>query len=920
MKNLFVFGAVMLLFASAFAFADSSVTVCSGENAVFEFELYNQAEPLTYSITASGITGVLSLNKVYLERDQKVNFTFTASTKDKAAGTYPFSIVADGQASVSRASATLTVANCYSSVIVANPASISIPRCNSGKVKISVQNTGTKSDSYSITSSGDLTTTFSQSFVTVSPSSSSTIDATISVPCSATAGTHTVQVSSSGKIKQTASITVQVTAPTPTPIPAGCAYANPSCKSPMVCQDNKCVLPPGCKYNNPVCQSGFSCDNSTNSCREIPKVPAPVLTSPVKDDACRGEVVQYDYEITNPSTVSQTYAISVNGVIASVKPSAVIDVAANKTVPFSVFVDTASITPKAYSFNVTAKSKANSVAASGSLNVRECYSGSISVTGSDISMCPSQIIVRSVTVKNKGAESDIFMLSSKGPSDMRVEFQPSALMLAQGEEKSALAIITAPSIYNASGESRVLTVAATSNSIASTQMRIVLSALASCPSTSGPTMFLEAVRACQGEIARFKFGLYNPENNTKVFNLSMQSELNGTLSVPFLSVNAKNSSDIYYTVNTSEVAIGKYPITLSASSGSSNAYVASQLLVEDCFGSNLTWIGGSGENGTIIIVLPTATPTAAPSATPVVTANATTVPTLKANATASPTAKANASAMPTANATAKPIGVLTASIPQGLSMESGLVKKFSVTVRNNAGYDVKSVRILISNMTLSSSAPIAVIPAGKSASVDVIASTTVAVPFNATLRAIGEQGFGDAVFFVNATAGRISAKALKVSTLPVNGTNGTSEYVNTTVRLFNYANSSVNVTLLMREANVKLSQQKVAIPAKSYIELALSTQLPKGKDYNATLVATTSDGRIYSMPISLKAISPSGSTGLVSGGLVSLFSLALVAIGVILVLYYFSRRNGTDEDECEDDDPEESGQEEEPEPKKSKKK
>jgi len=155
----------------------------------------------------------------------------------------------------------------------------------------------------------------------------------------------------------------------------------------------------------------------------------------------------------------------------------------------------------------------------------------------------------------------------------------------------------------------------------------------------------------------------------------------------------------------------------------------------------------------------------------------------------------------------------------------------------------------------------------------------------------------------------------------VNGTNGSIEAVNTTVRLYNYANATANVTVLVRDASVNVSPSNASIPANSYVELSLSAQLPKGKDYNATLVVADKAGATYSLPVSLRAATPSASTGMFSGGLVSMFSLAIVAIGVILVLFYFARKSGDDEDDddsdeddaSEDDDSEDEDEDETPE-------
>jgi len=727
MKYSLVFGLFLLLFAAPFALADSagSVSVCKGENAVFEFELYNQAEPLTYSISPSGITGTLSATRLSLGRGEAANFSFLVSTVNRAVGTYPFTIIADGGVSVSRASGLLVVSNCYDSALTLNATSATVARCNSVKVKVTVQNNGSKQDAFALSSSGGLSASFSPTALAVGPSSQASADAVIAVPCATTAGTYALLINSSGHSKQSARFTVYVTAPTPTPTPKGCAYSNPACVSPKVCQNNACVLPTGCnysnpacaspkvcqsnacvlpsgcKYGNPACASGFSCNSTTNLCVEIPPVPVPVITT--------------------------------------------------------------------------------------------------------------------------------------------------------------------------------------------------------------------TVRACKGEVARFKFSIYNPEAAAAAFNVTANSQVNGTLSVAAFTVPGKSSENVFYTVNTTRVAVGTYPITLVASNGKTSGFVASQLQVEDCFASNLTLVSVISGNQTIPVSFPSVVPSASP------TVAATAAPAANASAVPSAAPAVNESSNAT-NATKAPLGVLWAILPQGLVFESGLQKQVTVTLRNAADYDISSVRVLISNMTVSD-VTLPSIPAGKSINIDLVVSTSMAKPFNATVRAVGEQGSGETLFFVNATEGKVAAKTAKSSASVVNGTNGSIEAVNTTVRLYNYANATANVTVLVRDASVNVSPSNASIPANSYVELSLSAQLPKGKDYNATLVVADKAGATYSLPVSLRAATPSASTGMFSGGLVSMFSLAIVAIGVILVLFYFARKSGDDEDDddsdeddaSEDDDSEDEDEDETPE-------
>jgi nitrogen fixation-related uncharacterized protein len=410
-------------------------------------------------------------------------------------------------------------------------------------------------------------------------------------------------------------------------------------------------------------------------------------------------------------------------------------------------------------------------------------------------------------------------------------------------------------------------------------------------------VFLSAVRACRGEVARLKFGLSNPFNGTRTYGVSVTTTLNGTLSQESIAVPANASVDIYYTVNTTGVAAGKYPLVIAAKSGQASASAQAQLQVDDCFVSNLTLINALPQNKTVVSpsAVPSVAPSAAPSATPAALPNATATANVTANST---------------NVTKKPAVVLWAILPQGLVFESGLQKRVTVTVRNAADHDIRSVRVLISNMTVSD-VTLPSIQAGKSVTVDLMVSTGLSTPFNATVRVVGEQASGETMFFVNATKGKIAASTFKSAAFAVNGTNGTMELVNTTVRLYNYANDTSNLTVAVREPAVNVSPAVVSVPASSYVELSLNAQLPKDKDYNATLVVYAKDGATYALPVSLRAASPSASSGLFSGGLVSMFSLAVVAVGVILVLFYFSRKQSDDDEDSDEDDSDEEDEEEE---------
>jgi len=679
MKYSLVFGIFLLLFAAPFALADSgSISVCKGENAVFEFELYNQADPLTYTISPSGITGTLSTTAISLGAGEKATFTFTVPTQNRAEGNYPFTIIADGGVSVSRASGLLTVSDCYSSALSLNTTTATVQRCGSVPITATLQNTGSKQDSFALSSSGALSVAFSPGALTIGSSGSSSSTAVVSVPCSTAAGAYLLFVNSSGHSKQSIAFTVYVTAPTPTPTPAGCAYSNPACVSPKVCQNNACVMPSGCKYSNPSCGAGFYCNNASNTCVENP--------------------------------------------------------------------------------------------------------------------------------------------------------------------------------------------------------------------VAAPVMNLAAIRACKGEVARFKFSVNNPGDSPASFNVTSKGNLSGRLSASSITVPAASAVDVYYTINTTGMAVGSYPFSITASNSRTSGTVASKLQVDDCFASNLTLVSAASTSQPAVSV----TPSPSPSATIVASAT----PSPAANASATPAPAANAS-----NATKTP-NVLWAIAPQGLVLEAGVQKTITIGVRNSADYDVGSVVVSISNMTLSV-AKVASIPAGKSVNVDLVVSTSLSKPFNATVKLAGDKGSGATVFFVNATEGRVAAKTVKSSASVVNGTNGTVELVNATVRLYNYANASVNATVSAQGSAVNVTPSNVTIPAKSYAEITLLAQVPKGEDRNATLSVSAS-GSTYALPVSIRMASPSASTGMFSGNLVSMFSLAVVAIGVILVLFYFARRQPGDDEDAEETDSDDS--------------
>lgn len=899
-----VFAFAALLF-SAFAVAYSdvnTVTVCRGEPAVFEYELHNKIDPLTYAISPQGITGTTSVSKVSLAYDERVSFSFTVTTSDKAIGNYPFTMVADGGRSVSKAESLLIVANCYDSGIVANPSTLTIVACSSGASKVTVSNTGTKADTFVLSSSGPLSAAFSSPSLSISPSSAASSDVSISVPCGTSAGQRQLQVASKGKSSGSASITVQVVTPTPTPTPKGCAYNNPACAAPQVCQDNKCVLPSGCKYNNPSCPAGFSCDNASNACREIPKVPDSILTSAVQYDVCRGESVKYDYEITNPANFSQRYSVSSDGVSGAFSPSSSFDVGANQKKAFSLSVDTSPLLPKTYYFNVVATAGNKSVRMQSGLRVRQCYASALSLQSDSLSLCPSQVKARTVTVRNTGAQSDVYALSASGAGDIAVEFQPSVLFVPAGEEKTAQALFTAPvSPNNSAAITRDVSITATSNSISTSKMAVTMGDAASCPLDFDPALYLSAVRACPNETARLKFDLFNPSDSDLLFNMTV-SGAEGKISPEQLFVKSSAIGTFYYAVETAGMPLGKYPISVVARADKASARAASMLIVEDCFGSNLTLVNVT-VGGQLV-----ASPSPSPSATAVAVATAVANATSAVVASATPAVVANATAPVNASAVS-----VNASALKVLGVEyNGTIEAYretpvSVVLFNAGSSEISAVRVFVSNaLVVSAKSPSKLSP-GELARANLTIISNRSEKFNATIRAVAEEASADGSFFVNASSGPVSASVSRTTTQTVQ--NGSRENVTATVRLKNSGKAAFNATLSSKERSVSVSPSNVSIPASGYVDVSVSAELPSDKEYDATLVVS-SPSVSYQLPVKLSARTGGSLTGLVFGNLASSAALALVLVAVAFVLLYLSKSRAESVDDSEDDEASDDADEE----------
>ncbi len=873
-KYLKLFFAVSLLSAllalpAASAADVNSVTVCRGEQAVFEFELHNKADPLTYNITPSGLGGVLSISRISLGPDERVNFTFTVPTSDKAYGNYPFTMIADGGPTVSTASSLLVVANCYDSFLSASPSAITANACTTGKTTLTLQNRGTKSDSFTLTSSGDLGLTFAPATLQLGGGSSGTSEVAVSVPCTVSAGSHVLTLTANGVSKSSANLNVVVVIPSPTPVPQGCTYDNPACVAPQVCQNNKCVLPPGCKYHNPDCAAGFVCDTAANVCKEIPKVPAPILSSEVQYDVCRGEKVRYDYQVTNPANASQTYAVTIDGVTGVLSPSSSIAVPAGQKKAFSLEVDTASLAPKTYFFNVLASNGEKSVTMQSGLKVNECYSSGLSLQTGTLELCPTQVKTRTVTVRNLGSQADVFTLSAKDAGDLKVEFQPSSLLVGPGEEKSSLALFTAPAEPASIAAPRTVTIQASSNSVSSAQISVSIKDPATCPLAFNPALYLSAVRVCTGETARLNFDILNPSEFDQEFVLK-SSGVAGVLSQGELAVKSKSTANFFLAVNTTGLALGKYPVEILAKSDRAFARVSSQLQVEDCFGSNLTLVKIVSGGQVIPVESPAPATTVAPSAPA---------------ATPSPAAKAQS-------------GVLKILGLDGIVLESGLERKVTLAVQNTGGFDVTGIRLFVNNVSVSDYKPLAMLKSGEQASVEVTLSSDASSPFNTTARAVGEEGNGENAVAIRATPSKLTAQAVKTSVQKIG--NGTRENVTVTVRISNLNDKQLNLTLEAKESSVRLlGNSALSLKAGASAEIMLNAELPSGREYNATLVAVTGKGT-YKLPVTLNTKTGGVLTGLFTGGAASMLAIAAVVLAVVFVLLYLAKKQTDAEEQSEE--------------------
>ncbi len=396
-KTFGAFFALVLLstvFAQS-AFAASSVTVCQGDSAKFDFRLENQGDSLTYSLSVSGIAGTFSSNPIEMPANTATTFSFTVPSQNLEAANYPFQVTATSTRTTAVADAELLVQKCYgSSLAISAPSSAK--QCDSIPATITISNTGTKDDAFTLSSTGALPVSFSQNPVAVAAGASKQVSATISVPCTQTPSTVSQAMTAIGKTTSSASFQLQVLAkptptpsptpsPTPTPIPtpkpAGCAYSNPACAEGFECKDNNCYKT--VVVNNTVVVTVTPVPTPMPSPAPV-KTPVPtpepepvLLLGSIR--VCKNESAKINFELYNPNQEKTLFQLSATGIGGTLSTNS-LEVQPDSKASFSFLVDGNKLEPKIYLLSIAAKQDGTRTQYIGARIVAEdCFAANLSV-------------------------------------------------------------------------------------------------------------------------------------------------------------------------------------------------------------------------------------------------------------------------------------------------------------------------------------------------------------------------------------------------------------------------------------------------------------------------------------------------------------------------------------------------------------
>ncbi len=403
-KAIFAISLFSVIFAQT-AFAANSVSVCQGDSAKFDFRLENQGDALTYSISVSGLAGTLSSNSISLDANSATTFSYSVPSQGLEIGNHPFQVTATSSRTTAVADAMLAVQKCYgSSLAISAPSSAK--QCDSIPATITLSNTGTKEDSYTLSSTGALPISFSQNPATVAAGASKQVAATITIPCTQTPATVASQtITSAGKTTSSASFQLQVLAkptptptpspspaptPIPTPKPAGCAYSNPACAEGFECKDNNC-------YKTIVVNNTITVNNTVIV--TVTPIPTPTpMPTPVKTPAptpepepmlllgsirvCKNESAKMNFDLYNPKQSDATFELNATGAEGTLSATTIVAKPDSKA-SFWFLIDAALLEPnRTYLLAIAAKEQGAKTQYIGArVLVEDCFATNLSVTG-----------------------------------------------------------------------------------------------------------------------------------------------------------------------------------------------------------------------------------------------------------------------------------------------------------------------------------------------------------------------------------------------------------------------------------------------------------------------------------------------------------------------------------------------------------
>ncbi|MFQ5406465.1 MAG: hypothetical protein ACE5DI_04900 [Candidatus Micrarchaeia archaeon] len=362
-------------------------------------------------------------------------------------------------------------------------------------------------------------------------------------------------------------------------------------------------------------------------------------------------------------------------------------------------------------------------------------------------------------------------------------------------------------------------------------------------------LFLNSIRVCMEDSARLNFELFNPFENSVTYLLS-STGIQGTLSTTKLVVEPHSKSSFLFFANTSGLEPSVYLLSIAAEKDDgSTTYVGARIVVEDCFGSNLSVIDAFSISPGGQTPLPSQPAiTQAPSQTP----------------RPSPTTKV------------EPSGLALTS-PDSLQLEKGVKNALEITIQNNGPADLQGATLFLENAVITNS-KLPSIPSGESRKIVVSLIAQSEGSFDSQIRVVTDKTLASKNITVFVSKALFEVKQVRTTIKEVEEGNQTSVTSRLQLEVSNLGGTPVNVEFQVQGKNVSVMPEKLLVKAKSKENVFVETTFLETDEEtrNATLLAKTVRGT-YEVPVVL-------SKKKASATITGLFTLAINAWPLVIVL------------------------------------